>query len=156
MIYQFAPDFNGIISNIRSWPSPTSSTLHRIHDVRLIGSVSLVCILALAIVGMEWVTRVQKILLVLLIFSQLDFIIGTFIPPSAEEHAKGFVGWNAKLASTNLWSDYRPDGEGTTPTFFKVCEHLDSVHIGINMLLQVFSVFFPAVTGIVAGANLSG
>ena len=96
----------------------------RIHDVRLIGSVSLVGILALAIVGMEWVTRVQKILLVLLIFSQLDFIIGTFLPPSPQEHAKGFVGWNAKVASTNLWSDYRPDGEGNTPTFFKVWHHI--------------------------------
>ena len=94
----------------------------RIHDVRLIGSVSLVGILALAIVGMEWVTRVQKILLILLIFSQLDFIIGTFLPPSPQEHAKGFVGWNAKVASTNLWSDYRPDGEGKTATFFKVCQ----------------------------------
>ena len=70
---------------------------------------------------MEWVTRVQKFLLVLLVFSQLDFVIGTFIPPSPEEHAKGFVGWDAKVASTNLWSDYRPDAEGAgTPTFFKV------------------------------------
>jgi solute carrier family 12 sodium/potassium/chloride transporter 2 len=127
MIYQFAPDFDGIISSIR------------IHDVRLIGSVSLVGILALAIVGMDWVTRVQKLLLVLLILSQLDFVIGTFLPPSAEERAKGFVGWEGAVASTNLWSDYRPDREGNTPTFFKV-----------------FAVFFPAVTGIVAGANLSG
>jgi len=127
MIYQFSPEFDGIISSIR------------IHDVRLIGSVSLVGILALALVGMDWVTRVQKILLVLLIFSQLDFVIGTFLTPSPEEHAKGFVGWDMKVASTNLWSDYRVDAEGNTPSFFKV-----------------FSVFFPAVTGIVAGANLSG
>ena len=84
----------------------------------------MVGILALAIVGMEWVTRVQKVLLVLLIFSQLDFIIGTFLTPSAQEHAKGFVGWNAKVASTNLWSDYRPDGEGNTPTFFKVFQFI--------------------------------
>ena len=60
--------------------------------MRLIGSVSLVGILALAIVGMDWVTRVQKILLVLLIFSQLDFVIGTFLTPSPEEHAKVGVG----------------------------------------------------------------
>ena len=31
----------------------------RINDVRLIGTISLVCILALAIVGMDWVTRVS-------------------------------------------------------------------------------------------------
>ena len=97
----------------------------RVHDVRLIGSASLVGILALAIVGMEWVTRVQKILLFLLIFSQLDFIVGTFLPPSPQEHAKGFVGWDAKVASTNLWSDYRAEEDGNTPTFFKVWEHID-------------------------------
>ena len=111
----------------------------RLHDVRLIGSVTLVVILALAIVGMEWVTRVQKLLLALLVLAQINFVVGTFIPPTREEKVKGFVGWDAEVASKNLWSDYRPDKDGTTESFF-----------------TVFAVFFPAVTGIVAGANLSG
>ena len=88
---------------------------------------------------MEWVTRVQKILMALLVFAQIDFIIGTCLTPSLEQQAKGYVGWNSTVAAENLWSDYRPDKDGTTQTFF-----------------TVFSVFFPAVTGIVAGANLSG
>ena len=88
---------------------------------------------------MEWVTRVQKILLLLLVFAQVDFVIGTLLTPSLEQRAKGFVGWSAEVASENLWSDYRPDKDGRTETFF-----------------TVFAVFFPAVTGIVAGANLSG
>ena len=111
----------------------------RLHDVRLIGSVTLVVILALAIVGMEWVTRVQKLLLALLALAQINFVIGTFIPPTPEEKVKGFVGWDSEVASENLWSDYRPDKDGRTESFF-----------------TVFAVFFPAVTGIVAGANLSG
>ena len=64
---------------------------------------------------------------------------------------EGFVGWDVEVASTNLWSDYRPDREGNTQTFFKV----PSSDL-LLASLQVFSVFFPAVTGIVAGANLSG
>ena len=40
-------------------------------QVRIIGTVSLVLILVLALVGMDWVTRVQKLLLVLLLFSQV-------------------------------------------------------------------------------------
>jgi len=128
MLYQYVPGFDGFISDT-----------NRLHDVRLIGSCTLVVILALAIVGMEWVTRVQKILLLLLVFAQVDFVIGTLLPPSLEQKAKGFVGWSAEVASENLWSDYRPDKDGRTETFF-----------------TVFAVFFPAVTGIVAGANLSG
>lgn len=99
----------------------------------------MVVLLALAIVGMEWVTRVQKILLALLVFAQIDFIIGTCMSPSLDQQAKGFVGWNTEVAKANFWSDYRPSKEGKTETFF-----------------TVFAVFFPAVTGIVAGANLSG
>lgn len=128
MLYQYVPGFDGFISET-----------NRLHDVRLIGSVTLVVILALAIVGMEWVTRVQKILLALLVFAQIDFIIGTCMTPSLDQQSKGYIGWSTKVASENLWSDYRPGKDGRTETFF-----------------TVFAVFFPAVTGIVAGANLSG
>ena len=62
----------------------------------------------------------------------MDFVIGSFLPPTDEEKSKGFVGMNATILRDNLYSDYR-DGN----TFFKT-----------------FAVFFPAVTGIVAGANL--
>ncbi|CAB4060327.1 SLC12A2 [Lepeophtheirus salmonis] len=65
MLKQYIPGFIGILN------TPEDG----LHDIRLIGSVSLVLLLGLAIVGMEWVTRVQKGLLVLLLFSQLDFII---------------------------------------------------------------------------------
>ena len=58
-------------------------------DIRLIGSVTLVALLAVTLVGMEWVTRVQKFLLLLLLAAQLDFLVGTFLPPS-EGESKGF------------------------------------------------------------------
>ena len=111
----------------------------RINDVRLVGSVTLVLILGLAIVGMDWVTRVQMGLLCLLLVSQVDFLIGSFLPASDEELSKGFVGFNGTVLSQNLWSQYGEDKHGVQQSFFKV-----------------FAVFFPAVTGIVAGANLSG
>ena len=41
-------------------------------------------LLAVTLVGMEWVTRVQKFLL-LLLAAQLDFLVGTFLPPSEGE-----------------------------------------------------------------------
>merc|ERR1711892_612508 len=106
----------------------------RTNDVRIIGTATLVLILVLAIVGMEWVTRVQKALLVLLLFSQVDFMVGTFLPRSKEVYAKGFTGWSIDTAKANLGANYE-EGES---------------------FCSVFGVVFPAVTGIVAGANLSG
>ena len=57
----------------------------------------------------------------------------------SDEKAKGFVGFNAEVAASNMWSSYR-SREGEKPESF----------------FSVFAVFFPAVTGIVAGANMSG
>ncbi len=128
MLDQYIPDFTGIIDST-----------NRTNDLRVIGTVTLILVLGLAIVGMDWVTRVQMGLLVLLIISQIDFIIGSFLPPSAEEISKGFVGYNMESLSTNFFSNYTTDASGKSQSFF-----------------SVFAVFFPAVTGIVAGANLSG
>ena len=115
-------------------------TNERLNDIRIIGSASLVAILILAITGLSWITRVQVGLLALLVVSQVDFFVGTFIPPSDEAKAKGFIGYNATLLMNNLWSDYTLNEEtGKLHNFF-----------------SVFAVFFPAVTGIVAGANMSG
>ena len=82
--------------------------------------------------------RVQMLLLVLLLASQVDFVVGTFLPPSEVQRAKGFAGYDLAILEENLTPSYSNDG-GTQQSFF-----------------TVFAVFFPAVTGIVAGANLSG
>ena len=118
----------------------TGITNDRLNDVRIIGVSALIAIFVLAITGMGWITRVQVGLLALLVISQVDFVIGTFIPPSDELTAKGFIGYKASLLESNLWSEYTQNEEsGEKHNFF-----------------SVFAVFFPAVTGIVAGANMSG
>ena len=66
-------------------------------------------------------------------------MVGAFLTPSDEQMAKGFVGLSAEAAKDNLFSKYTTDAAGKQHSFF-----------------TVFAVFFPAVTGIVAGANLSG
>ncbi|XP_068225470.1 bumetanide-sensitive sodium-(potassium)-chloride cotransporter-like isoform X2 [Palaemon carinicauda] len=110
-----------------------------VNDTRVVGTVTLIAVLGLAIVGMDWVTRVQMGLLFLLIGSQIDFIVGAFIgPTSDEEAAQGFLGFNLEVLKDNVAAEYRRF-EGSNQNIF-----------------SVFGVFFPAVTGIVAGANLSG
>ncbi|KAG0716781.1 Bumetanide-sensitive sodium-(potassium)-chloride cotransporter [Chionoecetes opilio] len=110
-----------------------------VNDTRIVGTITLICVLALAIVGMDWVTRVQMGLLFLLIGSQIDFVVGTFIGPQDDlQRAQGFVGLSSEVLSQSAGPDYR------------VFEGKD------NGFFSVFGVFFTAVTGIVAGANLSG
>ncbi len=48
MLFEYVEGFNGIVATPEN----------RLNDVRLIGCCTLVAILALAVVGMEWVTRV--------------------------------------------------------------------------------------------------
>ncbi|KAK3849934.1 hypothetical protein Pcinc_043333 [Petrolisthes cinctipes] len=110
-----------------------------VNDTRIVGTVTLIGVLGLAIVGMDWVTRVQMGLLFLLIGSQIDFLVGAIIGPQGDvQESQGFIGINSELLSRNMGPDYRKF-EGHTQGFF-----------------SVFGVFFTAVTGIVAGANLSG
>ena len=127
MLVQYVPSFNGVVD-----------ALNRVNDVRLIGCITLVLILVLAIVGMDWVTRVQTALFVLLLAAQVSFMVGTFLPPSDLQISRGFVGYNGTVFEENLYNSYTKE-PGNTQSFF-----------------TVFAVFFPAVTGIVAGANLSG
>jgi solute carrier family 12 sodium/potassium/chloride transporter 2 len=76
----------------------------------------------------------------ILVLAQIDFVIGTMIPPSEEKKSKGFVGYSMENYKENFYSDYTMDERtGNLHTFF-----------------SVFAVYFPSCTGIVAGANLSG
>ncbi len=49
MLAEYVSDFSGILSTLDN----------RLNDVRLIGCCVLIAILALAVVGMHWVTRVS-------------------------------------------------------------------------------------------------
>lgn len=109
------------------------------QDVRVIGCITLLILLCVVVIGMEWEAKAQFGLLIILLVAIVDFVIGTFIGPKSDlEVAKGFVGYNMTLLKTNFLPDYREE-QGEKHNFF-----------------SVFSIFFPAATGILAGANISG
>uniref|UniRef100_A0A674HLX7 Solute carrier family 12 member 3 n=1 Tax=Taeniopygia guttata TaxID=59729 RepID=A0A674HLX7_TAEGU len=104
------------------------------NDIRIIGTITVVCLLGISVAGMEWEAKAQVILLIVLLIAIVNFFIGTVIPTNTEKKARGFFNYQASIFAENFGPDFR-SGEG----FF-----------------SVFAIFFPAATGILAGANISG
>uniref|UniRef100_W8AQQ8 Bumetanide-sensitive sodium-(Potassium)-chloride cotransporter n=2 Tax=Ceratitis capitata TaxID=7213 RepID=W8AQQ8_CERCA len=110
-----------------------------IQDVRIIGCITITILLVIVVVGMEWEAKAQIGLLIILLVAIADFLIGSLIGPKSElEKAEGFIGYNYTIFKQNLFSDYRVEN-GVHHDFF-----------------SVIAIFFPAATGILAGANISG
>ncbi|KAJ9588119.1 hypothetical protein L9F63_018510, partial [Diploptera punctata] len=91
-----------------------------LNDMRIMGSITIMVLLGIVVVGMEWEAKAQLGLLVILLIAILDFVIGTFIGPRNDEmKAKGFLGYDTRLISENFFPDYRPF-EGVEHNFFSV------------------------------------
>ena len=118
--------------------SPENYMISRQGDIRIIGSIALLILLGIACLGASWVVKFDLFQLVVLVIGILAFMIGTFTTPATPDWA--FTGYSSATFATNWLPDYRkttqqPDGES---------------------FMSVFSIFFPAMTGMMAGANISG
>ncbi|XP_022069113.1 solute carrier family 12 member 2 isoform X2 [Acanthochromis polyacanthus] len=102
------------------------------NDIRIIGTITVILLLGISVAGMEWEAKAQIFLLFVLITAIVNYFIGTFISVKSKESA-GFLGYDGSI----MWENMGPDFRGET--FF-----------------SVFAIFFPAATGILAGANISG
>ncbi|KPM08221.1 amino acid permease-like protein 3 [Sarcoptes scabiei] len=71
-------------------------------------------------------------LLIVLLIGLLNYAIGTVLPLTAIQISRGNIGWQGKALAANLWGQWNSN------------------------LAEIFSVFFPSVIGIFAGASMSG
>ncbi|XP_017791307.1 PREDICTED: bumetanide-sensitive sodium-(potassium)-chloride cotransporter isoform X2 [Habropoda laboriosa] len=110
-----------------------------VNDVRIVGTIALIVMIMICAVGMEWESKAQNFLIAIIVAAIFDFIIGAIIgPKDITQEAQGFLGFSTDVFMKNMGPDYR-FSENSNQTFF-----------------SVFAIFFPSVTGIQAGANISG
>nr|CAD7591528.1 unnamed protein product [Timema genevievae] len=110
-----------------------------VNDVRIVGIMALAVMIIICAVGMEWESKAQNVLVVIIVGAIIDFIAGACVGPNDDEaKAKGFAGFGTSVLATN-WKPQYTFSEGKQQDFF-----------------SVFAIFFPSVTGIQAGANISG
>ncbi|GAB6033108.1 hypothetical protein CHUAL_012720 [Chamberlinius hualienensis] len=98
---------------------------------RGIGAVVLVLLTATNLLGVTHVIKMQFVLLLVMLLAALDFTVGSFV---REDRAHGVDGYY----SNNFWNNSKPAySEG-------------------NNWFTIFGVFFPTLTGVLAGINMSG
>ncbi|XP_073828048.1 solute carrier family 12 member 8 [Musca autumnalis] len=99
--------------------------------IRGFAAAAVILLGCINVAGVKWVIKLQFILLMILLISALDFMVGSFI---GEDPQNGFDGWVSSNFVENLWPKYE-DGYSW---------------------FRVFGVFFPTVTGVLSGINMSG
>ncbi|XP_059187816.1 solute carrier family 12 member 3 [Centropristis striata] len=107
----------------------------RTNDIRIIGIITVTCLLGISMAGMAWESKAQVLFFLVIMVSFASYIVGTIIPASAQKQAKGFFSYKADIFTSN----FVPGWRGPEGSFF-----------------GMFSIFFPSATGILAGANISG
>ncbi|XP_064473608.1 solute carrier family 12 member 8-like isoform X2 [Ornithodoros turicata] len=87
-------------------------------------------LLGINIAGVKWVVRLQFALLIILLLAALDFAVGTFI---RYDYEHGVTGYHVATFANNSVPQY-----GAQENWF-----------------TIFGVFFPSMTGVFAGINMS-
>ncbi|CAD5221629.1 unnamed protein product [Bursaphelenchus okinawaensis] len=105
-----------------------------INEIRVIGLVACTVLICIVMVGTGFESKLQMVLLAIMLVSFVDYFGGTFVPPSEDKQKKGVTGYCLKTLQDNMFLQYRDN----------------------HNFFSVFSIYFPAATGIMAGANISG
>uniref|UniRef100_A0A914CRG4 Amino acid permease/ SLC12A domain-containing protein n=1 Tax=Acrobeloides nanus TaxID=290746 RepID=A0A914CRG4_9BILA len=104
-----------------------------IHDIRIYSLVICLILQSIIFIGTKFETRTQIVLMITIVISLISHFVGTFLPNDYQRE-RGVVGYSPDVLWHNLWPDFRRD----------------------ESFITVFGIYFPAMTGIMGGANMSG
>ncbi|KAL3088713.1 hypothetical protein niasHT_023331 [Heterodera trifolii] len=105
-----------------------------INDVRIYATCTCLLLQAIIFIGTEFENKTQLALMGTIWICIISHFVGTLLPLSDIQRRRGVVGFSFGVLLDNLWPDFRAD----------------------NTFITMFGVYFPAMTGIMAGANMSG
>ncbi|XP_050563105.1 bumetanide-sensitive sodium-(potassium)-chloride cotransporter isoform X2 [Spodoptera frugiperda] len=109
------------------------------NDTRIVGAAALFVMCVICAIGMDWETKTQNLLIVVIVTAITNFLLGVAIGPRSDAaRSQGFVGISVEQGKENWMPDFR----------FSEGKHHD--------IFTVFAIYFPAVTGVQAGANICG
>ena len=97
---------------------------------RIIASFLMLGLLGVNLAGVKWIIRLQIVLLIFIVASILDFVVGSF---AHTDPANGFIGHSRQNFLDNLFAKY----------------------LSNESLFTVYGLFFPSMTGIFSAINMA-
>ncbi|XP_068665152.1 cation-chloride cotransporter 1 isoform X2 [Aristolochia californica] len=128
-------------------PGGVKETIHtpNLHDLQIYGVVITILLCFIVFGGVKIINRVAPAFLVAVLFSLVCIFIGIFVAPR-HNAPSGITGLSLKTFRDNWSSDYQTTNNAGVP------DPEGSIYWNFNALVGLF---FPAVTGIMAGSNRS-
>lgn len=106
--------------------------------MRLFGAILLVILICINLIGIQYVSKTGVLFLGVVILGILCMYIGSFVAHTRDDLLDGIDGLSDKNFSDNFDPD--PESDYSFP----------------NSFFGLLAIYFPSVTGIMAGANRSG
>ncbi|TRY66619.1 hypothetical protein DNTS_034056 [Danionella cerebrum] len=144
------------------------SMVDRLNDIRIIGVITVTCLLAISMAGMEWESKAQVLFFFVIMISFGSYIIGTIIPASPQKQAKGFFSYRGSCvlrdASGNIndtISSLPGDCSGLGCSYgwnFAECMNNKTCLFGLSnnyQTMSMVSAVAPLITAGIFGATLS-
>ncbi|KAG0418014.1 hypothetical protein HPB47_005188 [Ixodes persulcatus] len=68
------------------------------NDIRIISCATVIVLLCIALIGTEWESKAQIVLLIILLTAMVDFVVGSFFQPTEVQLAQGYTSWSCKFS----------------------------------------------------------
>ncbi|KAL6850373.1 hypothetical protein ACP4OV_021000 [Aristida adscensionis] len=130
---------------VKNTSGTTTISTPSLHDLQIYGVIVTILLCFIVFGGVKIINKVAPAFLVPVLFSILCVNIGVFIAPTSDS-SKRITGLSVITLADNWGSDYQRTNNAGVP------DPNGSIFWDFNALLGLF---FPAVTGIMAGSNRS-